>query len=108
MDWGPGGPRPVDQAHEILSSKINPKINYPRKFAKRPLSFFVIKPQSPKLPRRPLVFKIFPKISLSTSRNYKQAPITLCRHIFATVTLISIVLTPKFSESLPLLSYAFI
>jgi hypothetical protein len=39
MDQGPGGARPVDQAHRILSSKINLKINYPRKFAKKPLDF---------------------------------------------------------------------
>jgi hypothetical protein len=45
------------KAHGFLSSKINPKINYPVNFAKRPLGFFVIKPQSPKISRRPLVFK---------------------------------------------------
>jgi hypothetical protein len=46
VGWGPGGPCPVDQDHGILSSKINPKINYPGKFAKRPHGFLVIKPQS--------------------------------------------------------------
>jgi hypothetical protein len=46
--------------------KINPKINYLEKFAKRPLSFFVIKPQSMKILRRPLLFKIFPKMPLAT------------------------------------------
>jgi hypothetical protein len=46
VDQGPGGPRPVDQAHGILSSKINPKINYSQKFVKWPLDFLVIKPQS--------------------------------------------------------------
>jgi hypothetical protein len=46
-----------DPAHGFLSSKINLKINYPGNFAKGPLGFFVIKPQSPKISRRPLVFK---------------------------------------------------
>jgi hypothetical protein len=50
MDRGPGGPRLVDQAHGFLNSKINPKINYSGNFTKRPLGFFVIKPQSPKFP----------------------------------------------------------
>jgi hypothetical protein len=43
VDWCPGAPQPVDQAHGILSSKINPKLNYPRNAAKRPLGVFVIK-----------------------------------------------------------------
>jgi hypothetical protein len=46
-----------DPAHGFLSSKINLKINYLGNFAKGPLGFFVIKPQSPKISRRPLVFK---------------------------------------------------
>jgi hypothetical protein len=45
VDWGPGGPRPMDQTHVILSTKINLKINCPRKFAKRPLGY-IVKPQS--------------------------------------------------------------
>jgi hypothetical protein len=49
--------------------KIILKINYPGKFEKRPLGFFVIKPQSTKIPRRPLVFKIFPKIPLPTNQK---------------------------------------
>jgi hypothetical protein len=57
VDRDPGGPGPVDQAHEILSSKINPKINYPEKFAKRTLGFLVIKPQSTNFQEDPLIFK---------------------------------------------------
>jgi hypothetical protein len=56
----------VDQAHEILNSKINLKINYPGKFAKRPLDFFVIKPQSPNFQEDSWFKKIFPNIPLAT------------------------------------------
>jgi hypothetical protein len=52
---------PWTQSMHFFHSKINPKINYPENFAKRPLGFFIINPQSPKFPRRPLVFEIFPK-----------------------------------------------
>jgi hypothetical protein len=45
---------------------------------------------------------------LATSRKYKKVPTTSFHHIFATVTPISVIIAPKFSESLPLSSYAFI
>jgi hypothetical protein len=51
----------VDQAHRILTWKINPKFDYSRNFAKMPLSFFEIKTHSTKISRRPL----------ATSRIYK-------------------------------------
>jgi hypothetical protein len=64
---------------------------------------------SPQISRKPLGFlKIIPDIALATSRNYKYVPITSFRHIFATVTPNPVILVPKFSESLPLSSYAFI
>jgi hypothetical protein len=66
VDRGPGGPRPMDQAHGILSSKMNPEINYPRNFAKRPLDFMVIKSQSPNFQEDPWFSKIFPNIQLAT------------------------------------------
>jgi hypothetical protein len=55
-----------------------------------------------------LIFKIIPDIVLATSRYYKKVPAISFRHIFATVTPILTILTPKFLESLPLSSYAFI
>jgi hypothetical protein len=57
MDRGPGDLRPMDQAHGILSSKINLKINYLGKFAKRPLDFLEIMPRSIKFQEDPLIFK---------------------------------------------------
>jgi hypothetical protein len=121
----PGEPLPrpcprstVDQhcpwcTNHVPSSRLFPlenksKPNIPCHFAKRPLFLSNINLQFTKIPRRPLVFKTFPKIPLATSRNYRKVPTTSFRHIFATVTLILAILAPKFSESLPLSSYAFI
>jgi hypothetical protein len=70
---GPG-PHVVDLVHRIFHCKINTKINYPRKFAKRPLGCFVIKPQSTKILRRPLVFKIFPKMPVATFQKFQIGP----------------------------------
>jgi hypothetical protein len=71
VDWSPGGPRPVDQAYRILRSKINPKFNYSRNFAKRPLDFFRIKPQSTKFQEDPWFSKIISYLALATSTNYR-------------------------------------
>jgi hypothetical protein len=60
----------MDQAHEILSLKINPKFDYSGNFAKRPLGFFEIKPQSTKFQKDPWFSKIIPDLALATSRNY--------------------------------------
>jgi hypothetical protein len=46
VDRSPDGPQPVDLAHGIISSKINPKFRYFGHFSFRPLSFFEIDPQS--------------------------------------------------------------
>jgi hypothetical protein len=74
------GPCPM-LVHELWTEstvifywKINSKINYPEKFAKRPLSFFVIKPQPTKILRRPLVFEIFPKMPLATFQKFQIGP----------------------------------
>jgi hypothetical protein len=40
-------------------------------FAKRPLSFFEISPQSTKFQEDPWFSKIIPDIALDTSKNYK-------------------------------------
>jgi hypothetical protein len=70
----PPGTRAVDPIHQIFYGKINLKINYREKFAKRPLGFFVIKQQSMKILRRPLVFKIFPKIPQATFQKLQKGP----------------------------------
>jgi hypothetical protein len=67
----PSGPRLVDQAHEILSSKINLKFDYSRNFAKGPLGFFEIKPQSTKFQQDRWFSKIIPNLVLATSRKYR-------------------------------------
>jgi hypothetical protein len=61
----------MDQAHRILSSKINLKFDYSGNFAKRSLGFFEIKPQSTKISRGPVISKIIPDIALATSKNHK-------------------------------------
>jgi hypothetical protein len=86
----------------------NLKSNIPCHFAKMPMFLSNINPQSTKNLRRPLVFETFPKIPLATSRNYKKVPAISFLHIFTTITPISVILAPKFLESLPLSSYAFI
>jgi hypothetical protein len=108
VDQSPGGPRLVDQAHGILSPKINLKFDYSENFAKRPLRFFEIKPQSTKFQEDPWFLKIILNLALATSRNYRQAPITSSCHISVTATPNSVILAPKFSESLTLSFYAFI
>jgi hypothetical protein len=51
---------------------------------------------------------MIPDIALPLPEIYKYIPITSFRHIFATVTPVSVILAPKFSESLHLSFYAFI
>jgi hypothetical protein len=46
----------VDHVHEFFNSRINPKIGYFRNFAKRPLGFFEINPQSIVFAKWPLEF----------------------------------------------------
>jgi hypothetical protein len=43
-------PQLVDQVHRISLSKINPELENPSHFAKNHLGFFVINPQSTKIP----------------------------------------------------------
>jgi hypothetical protein len=100
MDGGPGPP------YFLIEKKSHRKIL--ADFAVGPLPFGEIKPQSTKIPRRHLIFKIIPDIALPTSRNYKKVPTTSIHHIFATVTPISAILASKFLELLPISSYAFI
>jgi hypothetical protein len=46
----------VDHVLRFFNSRINPKIGYFGNFAKRPLGFFEIYPQSGVLAKRPLEF----------------------------------------------------
>jgi hypothetical protein len=71
VDRSPIGPRPVDKAHEIVSSKINPKFDYSRNFGKRPLSFFEVKPQSKNFQENPWFLKKILDLALAISRNYR-------------------------------------
>jgi hypothetical protein len=46
----------VDYVHRFFNSRINPKISYFGNFAKRPLGFFEIDPQSIVFTKMPLEF----------------------------------------------------
>jgi hypothetical protein len=97
------GPSP-----QIFQFENNPKINYPRIFAKRSLGFFVIKLQSPNFQEDSWFLKIFPNIPLATFQKLHIGPQNSFRHIFAIATPILVILASKFSESLPLSFYPFI
>jgi hypothetical protein len=92
----------MDSVHAVSYSKLNLKPENPHHFAERPLGFFVIKAQSTNNS------KITKNIPSHFTEITKKIPATSFRHIFAIVTPISAILAPKFSESLPLSSYAFI
>jgi hypothetical protein len=68
---GNGGRSTEDQVNGFFDSRINQKFGYFRSFAKKPLGFFEISPQSTKFQEDPWFFKIIPDIALATSRNYK-------------------------------------
>jgi hypothetical protein len=68
VDWSSSGPWHVDEVHRFFNSRINLKISYFRNFAKRPLDFFQISPQSTKFQEDPRFSKIIPYIALATSR----------------------------------------
>jgi hypothetical protein len=51
----------VDLFHGLFNSRINPEIGYFGNFAKKPLSFFEINPQSLILQLGPWNSKIIPK-----------------------------------------------
>jgi hypothetical protein len=70
------GPRSVDQVHGFFHCKINQKNRnsiFPSIFAKKPLSFFVINPQSLILQLGPRNGKIIPKRSLASEKSTKIA-----------------------------------
>jgi hypothetical protein len=71
VDRSSSGPLPVDQVHRFFNSRINPKIGYVMNFAKWPLGFIEISPQSIKFHEDPWFSKIIPDIALATSKNYK-------------------------------------
>jgi hypothetical protein len=61
----------TDIAHRILSSKINPKFNYSRNFARGPSVSLKSSHSSQKFQEDPWFLKIIPDIALATSKNYK-------------------------------------
>jgi hypothetical protein len=70
---------------------------------------FVKSSHSPrKFQEGPWFSKINSSLALATFQKLQKVAATSFRHIFATVTPISVILAPKFSESLPLSYYAFI
>jgi hypothetical protein len=64
----------VDPFHGLFNSRINPEIGYFGNFAKRPLGFFEIDPQSIVSQRGPRIWKIIPKRSLASEKFTKIAP----------------------------------
>jgi hypothetical protein len=61
----------VDPVHEFFISRINPKIGYFRNFAKSPLGFFEIDPQSIVSQRGPRIWKIILEGSLASEKFIK-------------------------------------
>jgi hypothetical protein len=74
VDRSPGGPRPVDQAHGIFSSKINTKFDYSRNFATRPLGFFEIELQFTKFQEDLQIFKNNSRYSPSHFQKLQIGP----------------------------------
>jgi hypothetical protein len=58
------------ELYDIFFWKIIPHPKIPANFVNNPLHLPQIKLQSPKFPRRPLVFKIFSKIPLDTFQKF--------------------------------------
>jgi hypothetical protein len=58
---------------DLFNSRINPEIGYFRNFAKKPLGFFKINPQSLILQLGPRNWKIIPKRSLASEKSTKIA-----------------------------------
>jgi hypothetical protein len=77
-------------------------------FALRPLGFSEINPRSTIFTVRSEIRKIFTKRSLASEKSTKNSSKTSKIHIFSTTTPNSVILVPKFLESLPLSFYAFI
>jgi hypothetical protein len=63
----------VDSVHGISHWKLNLKIGYFWNFAKRPLGFIEINPQSRDSQRGPWTWKIIPKRSLASEKSTKIA-----------------------------------
>jgi hypothetical protein len=72
----------VDPFHELFNSRINPEIDYFRNFAKRPLGFFEIDPQSIVSQRGSQNLENDAKKVPSLRKIHKNSPETLKFHIF--------------------------
>jgi hypothetical protein len=92
----------MHSVHEFFNSRINLGIGYFGNFAKRPLSFFEIVPQSIVSQRGPWNLENNSRGVPSLRKIHKIAPETSKHHIFSTTTPNSVILLPKFSESLSL------
>jgi hypothetical protein len=64
----------VDLLHGFFNSRTNPDIGYFGNFAKKPLGFFEINPQSLILRLGPWNWKIIPKMSIASEKSTKIAP----------------------------------
>jgi hypothetical protein len=102
------GPRPMDRVHDFFLTKIILKSIIPSSFAKKRLVFSKINLQSMVSQLDPWFLKNNSKRVPSLRKIRKNSPKTSKFHIFSITTPNLVILTPKFSESLPLSFYAFI
>jgi hypothetical protein len=102
------GPWPVERVHGFFHTKIILKSIIPDSFAKKPLGFSKINPQSMISQLDPWFLKNNSKRVPSLRKIHKNSPKTSKFHIFSTTTLNPVILMPKFSESLILSFYTFI
>jgi hypothetical protein len=98
----------VDRVHGFFLTQIIPKSIILGSFAKKPLSFSKINPQSMILPLDPWFLKNKSKRVPSLRKIHKNSPEIFKFHIFSTTTPNPVILPPKFSKSLLLSFYAFI
>jgi hypothetical protein len=102
------GPWPMDWVHSFFLTKIIPKSIIPDSFAKKPLGFSKISPQSMIWKLDPWFLKNNSKRVPSLRKIHKNSRETSKFHIFSTTTPNPVILAPKFSESLLLSFYVFI
>jgi hypothetical protein len=94
--------------HGFFLTIIIPKSIIPDSFAKKPLGFSKINPQSIISQSDPWFLKYNSKRVLSLRKIHKNSPETSKFYIFSTTTPNPVILTPKFSESIFPSFYAFI
>jgi hypothetical protein len=97
----------VDWVQDFFLTKILKSI-ITSSFAKKPLGFSKINPQSMISQLDPGFLKNNPKRVPSLRKIHKNSPKTSKFHIFSTTTPNPVILAPKFTKSLLLSFYAFI